>query len=40
MENVFCCGGLLAGARRTQELSADGIAVASGHLAAQEAMAD
>lgn len=39
VENVHCCGGLLAGARRTQELSADGIAVASGHLAAQEALA-
>lgn len=39
MENVFCCGGLLAGARRSQELSADGIAVASGHLAAKEATA-
>ena len=39
VENVFCCGGLLAGARRTQELSADGIAVASGHLAAKEATA-
>ncbi|MBO0708872.1 MAG: anaerobic glycerol-3-phosphate dehydrogenase subunit B, partial [Candidatus Dormibacteraeota bacterium] len=39
VENVFCCGGLLAGARRSQELSADGIAVASGHLAAKEALA-
>lgn len=39
VENMFCCGGLLGGARRSQELSADGIAVASGHLAAQEALA-
>ncbi len=38
VENVFCCGGLLGGARRPQELSADGIAVASGHLAAQQAL--
>ncbi len=39
VENVFCCGGLLSGARRSVERSADGIAVASGHLAAQEATA-
>jgi glycerol-3-phosphate dehydrogenase subunit B len=38
MENVFCCGGLLSGARRPLECSADGIAVASGHLAAKEAL--
>lgn len=38
VENVFCCGGLLSGARRSVERSADGIAVASGHLAAREAL--
>lgn len=38
VENMFCCGGLLSGARRPVECSADGIAVASGHRAAREAM--
>jgi glycerol-3-phosphate dehydrogenase subunit B len=39
VENMFCCGGLLSGAQRPVERSADGIAVASGHLAAKEALA-
>lgn len=38
VENVFCCGGLLSGAQRPVERSADGIAVASGHLAASQAL--
>ncbi|MGH7921910.1 MAG: anaerobic glycerol-3-phosphate dehydrogenase subunit GlpB [Candidatus Dormibacteraceae bacterium] len=39
LENVYCCGGLLQGARRSIECSAGGIAVASGHLAGKEAAA-
>ncbi|MBO0688180.1 MAG: hypothetical protein J2P40_01215, partial [Candidatus Dormibacteraeota bacterium] len=36
-DNLFVCGGLLAGAQRPVERSADGIAAATGYLAGRAA---